>query len=403
MSRARVSAAVLVLGVVTFAVLAAWWVPWHPYPGGPLDPPSAQGVFASEHLREVEAYTSGARLIGRASLVISLLVAAALGFTSLGRRLTARLRGPWPLQVGAAVVLVLLLGRLATLPFAVLTQRRRLEADLSVQSWGSWVGDVLLNLGLEIVVGTIALVVLFFCIRRWSRAWPAVAGGLLGALVLLGSFVYPVLVQPLFNDFRPLPSGDLRAAVMQLAEAEDVEIDQVLVADASRRTTALNAYVSGIGGTRRVVLYDTLVEDVDRPEALAVIAHELAHAKYRDVLTGTLLGTAGALAAAGALGLLAGRRRDLGRPASVPYVLALYAVAAVLVLGVQNTISRQIETRADVAALRATGDRDGFIAVQRALATRSLADPEPAAWSQFWFGSHPTVLQRIALAYRILG
>src|SRR5690606_30084107 len=132
------------------------------------------------------------------------------------------------------------------------------------------------------------------CARRWPRAWPAVTGGLLGGLVLLGSFVYPVLVEPLFNDFEPLGGGELREEIFALADAEGVHIDDVLVADASRRTTRLNAYVSGYGATRRVVVYDTLVETLPRDQALSVVAHELAHARHRDVVTGSVLGATGA-------------------------------------------------------------------------------------------------------------
>ena len=174
--------------------------------------------------------------------------------------------------------------------------------------------------------------------RRWRRAWPAVAGVLLAVLVLLGSFVYPLLVEPLFNSFTPLPDGSLRTRILALADTEGVHVDDVLVADASRRTTTLNAYVSGFGGTRRVVVYDTLVEDLPEDEALSVVAHELAHARHDDVVTGLgarRRGRAGRRRAAGAgrgrrrppprgadgrsgggaAGARAARRRHAGRPA----------------------------------------------------------------------------------------
>jgi STE24 endopeptidase len=178
------------------------------------------------------------------------------------------------------------------------------------------------------------------------------------------------------------------------------------VADASRRTTTLNAYVSGFGSTRRVVLYDNLVDGVPRDEALSVVAHELAHAKHDDVLTGSLLGAAGAVFGVGLLALAVGALARRGRPpmrdpAVVPVALALFALASLLASPVQNTISRQIETRADVDALEATHDAPAFERVQRELALRSLADPTPPWLSQFWFGSHPTGLTRIAIARQL--
>jgi len=149
-----------------------------------------------------------------------------------------------------------------------------------------------------------------------------------------------------------------------------------------------------------VVVYDNLVEDLPRGEALSVVAHELAHARHRDVLTGSLLGAAGVLCGVGLLGLVVGLRRgtSISDPAVVPFVLALVALAGFVSTPVQNTISRQIETRADVDALRATRDPEAFVQMQKELALRSLSDPTPPALVQLWFGSHPTTMQRIALA-----
>jgi STE24 endopeptidase len=134
-----------------------------------------------------------------------------------------------------------------------------------------------------------------------------------------------------------------------------------------------------------------------------VVAHELAHAKHDDVLVGTAIGAGVALAAAGLLGVLVGRRFDrLTDPGAVPALLALFALAGALALPVQNAMSRAVETRADVDALRTTGDGPAFVSLQRQLALGALQDPSPPAVSQAWFGSHPTPLQRIALVQRIL-
>ena len=403
-SARRAAWAVLGTGLAAFVLLAVVRVPWHPYPGGPLDPPAPESVFSHAQLSAMDAYSSFARFWSRTSLVVSLVVACAIGFTPLGRRLMARARGPWWLRVVEGVVVLAVVGSLASLVPAILLRRRQLDVGLSHQAWSGFAQDRVTGLVVSVVATSLGLLALMACARRWPRRWPAVAGGLLAVLVLLGSFVYPVLVEPLFNHFTSLPAGPLRDGVLDLADKEGVAIDDVLVADASRRTTTLNAYVSGFGGTRRVVLYDNLVDDVPEREALSVVAHELGHAKYDDVLTGSLLGAAGALVGVGLLGVVVERRRGTGRgigdPAAVPLLLALLAVGSVLALPVQNTISRQIETRADVTALRTTKDAGAFVDLQRQLAISSLQDPAPASWSQFWFGSHPTALQRIALARR---
>jgi STE24 endopeptidase len=401
----RVAMAVLGVGLVAFVVLAVVRVPWHPYPGGSLEPPPAAAVFTHAQISAMEAFSSYVRFWSRSGMVASLAVACVIGFTPLGRRLMALARGPWWLRVIEGVVVLEVVASLVTLVPAVLVRRRQLDVGLSHQAWSGFASDRAISLGVSIVATSLALLALMACARRWRRLWPAVAGGVLAVLVLLGSFVYPVLVEPLFNDFSSLPDGSLRSDIFALADEQGVKIDDVLVADASRRTTTLNAYVSGFGSTRRVVLYDNLVNDVPRAETLSVVSHELGHAEYDDVLTGSLLGAAGALVGVGLLGVIMERRRArsrIGDPETVPLLLALFAVGSILALPVQNTISRQIETRADVTALRTTKDAGAFVTLQRELALSSLSDPTPASWSQFWFGSHPTALQRIALADRVL-
>jgi STE24 endopeptidase len=402
----RTALAVTGVGAVLVVALAAWLVPWQPVPGGVPPPAPVGSVFSAAQVRRAEDFSAAARLWGWSSLAVSLLLACWLGFGRRGRALMARLRGPWWLRVVLGVAALDLLGRIVTLPFAVLLRREVLARGLSTQSWSGFATDLALAEAIAIVTTSLVLLAVIATARRWRRAWPAVAGGLLAVLVLLGSFVYPLLVEPLFNSFTPLPDGSLRTRILALADTEGVQVDDVLVADASRRTTTLNAYVSGFGGTRRVVVYDTLVQDLPPDEALSVVAHELAHARHEDVVTGSVLGAAGALVAVGLLGLVVGavgRRTRVGMadPAVVPLVLALLAVGTLVASPLQNAVSRRIETRADVDALRATHDPDAFEAMQRELALRSLADPTPAAWAQLWFGSHPTTLERIAVARQL--
>jgi STE24 endopeptidase len=402
-TRGRIALGTTIIGLSAFVLLATWLVPWGPVPGGAPDPVPADSVFSADQVQRAEDYARWARTWSWSSLAVSLAVACWLGFSQRGRRLTDRIPGKWWVRVVLVVGALEVIGRLATLPFAIAYRRLQLDAGLSTSSWPAWAFDLVKGEVVDVVVTSLAVLSLVGIARRWPRAWPAIAGGVLALFVVAGSFAYPLVVEPLFNSFVPLEEGPLRTQILELADREDVEVDEVLVADASRRTTTLNAYVSGFGGTRRVVVYDTLVEDLSDQQALSVVAHELAHARNDDVFVGTSLGAAGALFGVGLLGLLAGVAQRRGQPgvgevAAVPMILALAALAAVLASPVQNGISRQIETRADVDALRATNAPQPFVALQRRLAIKSLADPTPPAWSQWWFGSHPTVLERIAIA-----
>ena len=356
----RVAVLMTVASALTLGLLALWFVPWHPVPGGMPEAVSPGSLLTPEQIDRAEAYSRGARLWSWSSLIVSLTVSGWLGFGSAGRRLVDRIRGPWWWRVLVAVAAVALLVRLITLPFAILYRRQSLSYGLSTQSWAGFARDLAVGQAVTIVTTAVGLIVLIGCARRWRRAWPAVAGLGLATLVMLGSYVYPVLVEPLFNEFTPLHAGQLRSQILDLADAEQVAVSEVLVADASRRTTTLNAYVSGWGSTRRVVVYDTLVRDLPQEEALSVVAHELAHARHRDVVIGTTLGAAGTALGVGllalAVGAIGGRRPTRGitmaDPAVVPVVLALLAVGMLVASPVENGVSRQIETRADVDALR---------------------------------------------------
>jgi STE24 endopeptidase len=180
-------------------------------------------------------------------------------------------------------------------------------------------------------------------------------------------------------------------------------VGEVYEVDASRRSTALNAYVSGLGPTKRVVVYDNLLEGVERPALRSVLAHELAHAENDDIWRGiafvALVAPLGMLLVKLGAGALA-RRGDAepGSPASLPaYGLAIGVVS--LVLGVAGAqLSRAVEAEADAFALRLTDDPEALVDLQKRLAETNLSDPEPPGWSQFLFGTHPTTLERIGAA-----
>ncbi|MCW2834012.1 MAG: peptidase Ste24p [Nocardioides sp.] len=402
----RVALVVTAIATVGFAIVALVWVPWQPVAGGAPPAVAPESVFTPLEVRRGEDYASWARLWSLSSLAISLAVASALGFSRWGARVMARLPGPWWVQVVLGVALIGLAGRLATLPCSVMLQRHRLAGGLSNQPWADYARDLVVGEAIAAMGTSLVLLALIGVARRWARAWPAMAAFVVGALVVLTSFVYPVVVEPLNNDFVPLEQGELRSAILTLADQEEVHVDNVLVADASRRTTSLNAYVSGFGATRRVVVYDTLVESLSQDEALSVVAHELAHAAHDDVVIGTSLAALGCAAGVGLLGLVLtrrGRGPSMADPGVVPLVLALALWATLVASPLQNGTSRQIETRADVDALTATGESAAFVEMQRTLALRSLADPTPPAWLHWWWGSHPTTLERVAIARSLSG
>jgi len=362
--------------------------------------------FTPAELAREQAFHRAVRPPVYASLAVGLAAALVLGLTPLGARLVAQLPGRWPVQVVLGVLAVTLVGRLLTLPFDVRSEVVLREYGLSTQTWGSWAGDVGKQLLVAAAPAALALLAVLGLSRRLPRTWWAWSAGTLAALVVAGSFAYPVVVEPVFHRFQPLPAGALREDLLALARQDGVPVRDVLVADASRRTTALNAYVSGFGSTRRLVVYDTLVQSASPREVELVVAHELGHAEARDVLTGTALGALGAAAAvcllAAALtspALLARAGADgPGDPRVVPLVLAVVAVGTLLTAPAVNLVSRRIEARADLHSLQLTGDVDTFIRVEQRLAVRNLSDLAPHPLAYALFATHPTGPERIAAA-----
>lgn len=406
--------ALLGLAVVGAAliVLAGFTTPWTPLPGampGGRVAVDARADFSAADVAREEAYHRAVRPPAYLSLAAGLLAAGVLGFTPLGAAVAGAaarpLGGGWVWRAALGGLLAALIGRLVAMPFDARVEIVLRRYGLSTQRWPAWWADRARGLGISAVLLPLTVVGFYALVRAFPRHWwlPVALGG--AALVLLTSFLYPVVIEPIFNRFTPLPAGELRTSLLDLARADRVPVEQVLVADASRRTTALNAYVSGFGRTRRIVIYDTLLRATPA-EVRLVVAHELGHAKRGDVLHGTVEGALGAAAAACLIFLAmtwpallrAAGVGSAGDARSVALLLALSALLGVAVSPVQNLLSRRIEARADVHSLDLTADPATFVAAEQRLARTNLADLDPNPLIYGLFADHPTSPERIALA-----
>lgn len=408
MSR-RGPALTLALPLLAVVVAAAIAVPWTPLPGADPVVDVARDFSAADVAREVD-FHGQVRPSSYAALVLGLVVAAVLGLTRLGARLVTAVARPfgggWGWQVVLGVFALAIVGRLAVLPLNVRSEVVLRRFGLSTQTWGSWALDLAKGVLVGAGVTALVLLVLVALARRAPRRWWALGAGAVAGAVIVGSFAYPLVVEPVFNDFRALEQGELRTDLLALAERDGVQVEEVLVADASRRTTALNAYVSGFGGTRRIVVYDTLLAQATPQEVELVVAHELGHAERRDVLVGTLLGALASAAGVCALALVLTSRRLLRRvgatgmadPRVVPLVVLLVAVTTLVTAPASNLVSRRIEARADVHSLELTGDAATFVQSQQRLALTNLSDLDPDPVAYALFATHPAVAERIALA-----
>ena len=343
-----------------------------------------------------------------ADVALELALPAVLAFTSAGQALLGVV-DPLPEALGAFVLglLIVCASALVRLPLSVwLGLLHERAFGFSRQTWRDFALDRLKAVTIGSVLAGAALAGLALCANALPSAWPLVAAGAGALVVLLLSFVAPVVLEPIFNEFRPLEDTSLRDEVLKLADDATVPVQEVLVADASKRTTKLNAYVSGLGATRRVVLFDTLIEQASTPEILTVVAHELGHRRYRHVALVTALGMAGVAAFVLALWALLSSEAvldaiDATGPGDAR--VAAFALLVASLLGIvgapfQAALSRRWEYACDRFAIEQTGDLGAFESAFGRLSEANLPDPAPPRIAYLWLFAHPTVPERLAAA-----
>lgn len=349
--------------------------------------------FTPDEVARARAYHRPLYVALAVDVALTTLVTALLAFGWLGDRVYDATAGPWWTRTIVFTVLVLAILELVRLPLAVwrgFVRERRW--GFSTQTFGAWALDVAKGFLVGSVLTTAALVALIGSTHVFPSWWPLVAAIGACGLVLLLVFVAPVLLEPIFNRFRPLEDRELAGALQALAERAGVPVREVLVADASRRTRKQNAYVSGMGGTRRVVVFDTLLGEAAQPELEVVVAHELGHRRHRDIAKGTLLAMVSATIAvlvAWAIG---------PTPRHIPLLLLVWGLLELASLPITAAFSRRLERRADRFALDITRDPGAFEAAFRRMAKANLADLDPPGIVYAFIFTHPTPVERLAAA-----
>jgi STE24 endopeptidase len=361
--------------------------------------------FSEAQLERARDYQSGQRALLVGTIVVQggLLVVLALGRPrSVRRRLDALGARPVLGAAAAGAALAIALAVVA-LPLRGVAHERSVDVGLSTQNLGAWLGDQGKSAAIGAALAAAGAALLIAIVRRFGRLWWIPATGAVIAIEVVFVWLAPVLLAPLFNRFEPLPAGKARSEVLELGRRAGVDIGEVYRVDASRRSTSLNAYVDGIGSTKRVVLYDNLLRGVERPALRSVVAHELGHVEHRDVPRGMLwvaIVAPLALLFVGALASRLSRRTgaELGTPAALPAFALSLALAATVLGVIGNQLSRQVEEAADTFALELTDDPQALIDLQRRLAIANVSDPDPPGIVTALLRTHPTTIERIGAA-----
>ncbi len=283
---------------------------------------------------------------------------------------------------------------LAQVPFGVAAVWWERRHDVSEQGYVDALLLSFLELGGTFLAVSFALLITMFLARLLRGWWWLAAAPFFVGLALLTAYTTTYLIP----DTHPLRDASLVADARELARIEGVPETQVEVQDVHRHTDAPNAGAVGFGATRRVILWDTLLDGrFADDEVGTVLAHEFGHISHDHILKSVGWLALFLLPATALVALATRRRGGLARPEAVPVALFVLVALTVVVQPLSNVVSRRMEIEADWAALQATRDPAAARDLFRGLATASLSDPDPPSWIYVLNGTHPTMTQRIAL------
>jgi STE24 endopeptidase len=331
------------------------------------------------------------------------------GLSSRIRSLTERLTRFQPLRTFAYWVQYL--GIVALLGFPLTVYEgfyREHQYGLATQTFGPWLGDQLKAFGVGLVLGGLAIVILFGIVRRLPRTWHVSGAVAAFALISIQAVIFPVFIAPLFNKYTKLTDAAVRDPILSLARASGIPASEVYQVDASRQSTRISANVSGFLGTERITLNDNLLKRCSPPEIMAVMGHEMGHYVLNHVYKGLLFFLvvltvffAGlrrvvdwSLARWGARWGI----RGVSDVAVLPLAALVIAMFGFLFTPIGNSITRTMEYEADIYGLNAARQPDGFAEVALKLADYRKLSPGPV--EEMIFFDHPSGRTRIFSAMR---
>jgi STE24 endopeptidase len=362
-------------------------------------------TMGEEATARSNAYFEGGYLIDFAGTALSILVAGlilVLGWARGVRTWLEKTVKWFPLVALGVAFVVNLLSTIITFPFTYYVGFvREHRYDLSTQTFAEWFGEQAMGAGIGLVVGSIFLAILYVIIRAAKNTWWIWGSLVTIAFVAVFSMVAPVFISPLFNTYTPMEQGELRDSILAMAQANGVPADNVYVYDRSRQTNSISANVSGMFGTTRISLADTLLERASPEATRAVMGHEIGHYvlghtySIMVMMTGMIV-IMFAIVHFGFRALAKNERwgiRDIADPAGLPLIMVIIAVVGLFTAPIQRNIIYFHEQQADMFGLNAAREPDGF--AEAAVLLSEYRKMEPSALEEWFFYDHPSGWNRV--------
>jgi STE24 endopeptidase len=328
----------------------------------------------------------------------------------LRERVAGRRKGPFLQALAVAAGFALALAVLE-LPWTLYTQYfREHQYGMSNHTMGGFLGEWAIQTAIATAFFALIVAGIYQLVRRVRERWVWWATAVTAAMIVFVFMVQPVVIEPIFNDYKPLPQGEVRDSILALARDTQVPVDDVYWFNASKQTKRISANVSGLGGTARIALNDNLLHGTSLPEIRAVMAHEMGHySLHHGLLLAagfTIVLGIGYFVVNRTFGRIQTRHgdrwgvRDLADPAGLPLVFAIFSVVMYLLTPVTNTMVRTAEAQADAYGLDSAKEPHGFASVAMRLATYRKI--EPGALEEVIFFDHPSGRARVERAMRWL-
>lgn len=340
---------------------------------------------------------------GYTFLILSLILMSGLSASlrQWAQRMSQRRIGLTLIYGGLFISLLAVL----RLPLEAYRFWRERQYGFATQDMWSWMGDEGKEFVIVLILGSLVVLAVYTVIRKAPRTWWLWASGVLIGWIIFIMTIAPVFIAPLFNTFRPLEDESLRQRILALAHEYGIPADEVYQVDASRQSRHTNAYVAGVLGTQRIVLYDTLIEHFTPEEVEFIMGHEMGHYVLHHVWKGIVLASALIVIGLWIIFRLAPwlirryhRRwkfREISDVASLPLLLLLGSLYAFLLNPVINGFSRHLEHEADLFGLRVAPHPEAAITAFEKFEIIDLSEADPPPFIEFWLYTHPSLHHRI--------
>lgn len=266
---------------------------------------------------------------------------------------------------------------------------------LSNQTFPAWFVDILKDRAITLIINTLTLTIIYTLIIYLPKHWWIASAAIFILFIIIANFIFPVIIDPLFYKFSTLEDNELKNEIINITEKAGISIGGIMVADASKKTNMVNAYFTGLGKTKRIVIYDNLLKQFTKKEVLSVIAHEIGHWKLKHIFKSIVIEAAGTIILFFILNLL---KSGLNIEISVKLILILFILFSLITyitIPLQNYVSRYFEVQADRIAVELTGDSKTQIFMLEKIARSNLSNVKPNNLLKYLIYSHPPIIERI--------